>query len=253
VRARRHASPRSSPVGSAAGARDDAQARDSPFRRRWTWRTRAQVAVAGAALGVLMRLLYATLRVRTSDAGDTLARHAAGERFVFGAWHDTLLLLPLVQVRLPGRFRPRVMLSWHRDAEIGAQAARRFGVQAIRGSSTRGRVGAIRGLLEAHRAGEDLLIIPDGPRGPRHVAKDGIVQLARATGARIVPVAFAAAPARRLGSWDRMQVPVPFARVAIHFGAPLAVSDDAAAARVTAALDEAARAAARAVGGAGSG
>jgi hypothetical protein len=110
---------------------------------------------------------------------------------------------------------------------MGAQAAKRFGVTFIRGSSTRGRIGAIRGLLAAHRAGDDVVMIPDGPRGPRHVAKAGVVQVAQATGAAVLPVAVVAKPARRLGSWDRMQVPAPFARVAIAVGTPLRIAPEA--------------------------
>src|SRR5205823_10706209 len=98
--------------------------------------------------------------------------------------------------------------------------------------------------------GEDIVIVPDGPRGPRHQAKDGALQLARATGLPLVVVGAAAWPARRLGSWDRMVVPRPFARVALVMSAPLALPADRAAARAAleAALGEANAEAARAVG-----
>src|SRR5207253_2850592 len=79
--------------------------------------------------------------------------------------------------------------------------------------------------------GEDIVIVPDGPRGPRHEAKDGALQLARATGLPLVVVGAAAWPARRLGSWDRMVVPRPFARAALVLSAPLALPADRAAAR----------------------
>jgi lysophospholipid acyltransferase (LPLAT)-like uncharacterized protein len=241
-------------VDSAAGARESDAALDSAFRRRWSWRTRLQVTVVGALLAAVLRLLYLTLRVRWTDAAGVIARHARGERFVFASWHDGIVLLPLVMVRVPSRLRPRVLLSWHRDAELAAQAVLRFGVRATRGSSTRGGIGALRGLLAAHRAGDDLVVVPDGPRGPRCEVKPGLVQLGRATGAPIVPVALAAAPRRRLGSWDRMQVPLPFARVTIRFGTPVDVGDggDGARARVQAAMDATVAEAEDAVGGAAS-
>jgi hypothetical protein len=232
-------------------ARESDAALDSAFRRRWTWRRRLQVALVGALGGAVLRLLYATFRIRWTDEAQVLARHARGERFIFAAWHDSLLLLPLVMHRLPSRLRPRVLISWHRDAEMAAQATKRFGVRFIRGSSTRGGIGAIRGLLAAHRAGEDLVFVPDGPRGPRHQVKAGLVQLARATGAPVVPVALAAVPRRRLRSWDRMQVPYPFARVAIRFGTPVGVEAGAqreARARLQAAMESAVDAVERALG-----
>jgi lysophospholipid acyltransferase (LPLAT)-like uncharacterized protein len=233
-----------------ADARASEAALDSAFRRRWTPRTRARVVVLGALVHLVLRLLYATLRVRWTDPDGVLRRRAAGERFVFAAWHDCLVLLPLVLLRVPAGFRPRVLISWHRDAELAAQATRGFGVTFMRGSSTRGRIGAVRGLIDAHRAGEDLVVVPDGPRGPRHEAKPGVVQLGRATRVHVVPIALAAAPCRRLGSWDRMQVPLPFARVMVRFGGPVEVGagGNGTLARVQAAMDATAMAAADAAG-----
>lgn len=210
------------------------------------------VTLAGAILAVVLRALYATLRVRVIDPGGVLVERANGGQVLFAAWHDAIVLLPLVVLRGGSHLRPRVMLSWHRDAEIAAQAVRRFGVGVIRGSSTRGWAGGIRGLLEAHRRGEDLVVVPDGPRGPRHVAKDGVALLARATGRPVVAVGCAARPARRLRSWDRLQIPWPFARVALVFSTPVPATADAAATRaaVQAALERVAREARRAVGAA---
>src|SRR6185369_6935316 len=54
---------------------------------------------------------------------------------------------------------------------------------------------------------------PDGPRGPCEEAKPGVVHLAKATGAPIFPVSYAASRCIRLGSWDRMMIPLPFSRV----------------------------------------
>src|SRR5207244_12483986 len=86
--------------------------------------------------------------------------------------------------------------------------------------------------------------------GPRQEAKDGAVQLGRATGLPLLVVGVAASPARRLGSWDRLQVPRPFARVALVLKAPVVLPADKAAARAAleAALGEANAEAARAVG-----
>ncbi len=166
------------------------------------------------------------------------------------SWHDGIALLPLVVTRLRWPGTVNVMLSWHRDAEIAAQAMRRLGIRAVRGSATRGWLGGLRGLLAARARGEDIVIVPDGPRGPRHEAKDGALQLARATGLPLVVVGAAAWPARRLGSWDRMVVPRPFARVALVLSGPVVLPADRAAARAAleAALGEANAEAARAVG-----
>lgn len=195
-----------------------------PFRRHWDWRTRLSVALGGWLMATLLRLLYLTLRVTCVDPSDALGRHARGERMVVAFWHDAVALMPLLPHRLGWPGRVNVLLSWHKDAEIAGRAMRRLGIGAVRGSSTRGFVGGWRGLLGAHARGEDVAIVPDGPRGPRHKAKDGVVHLAHATGAPIVAFGAAAWPARRLGSWDRMQLPRPFARVAIVISEPLVVA-----------------------------
>jgi len=235
---------------SADVARDAARPADSPFRRRWSRRTQVWVVLAGWAVALALRLLYRTLRVRLVDHGEVVARRRQGEQVLAAFWHDGIALLPLMVTRFRWPGTVNVMLSWHRDAEIAAQAMRRLGIRAVRGSATRGWLGGLRGLLAARARGEDIAIVPDGPRGPRHRAKDGVVQLARATGLPLVVVGAAAWPAHRLGSWDRMQVPRPFARVALVLSAPLVLPEDKAAARAAleAALGEANAEAARAVG-----
>ena len=105
----------------------------------------------------------------------------------------------------------------------------------IKGSSSRGGGVALRALVAAIRNGVDVAIVPDGPRGPRERLQPGVVALAALTGAPVVPLAIGAQPARRLSSWDRFLVPLPFARCVLAFGAPVSV--DAAADREDAAKD----------------
>jgi lysophospholipid acyltransferase (LPLAT)-like uncharacterized protein len=236
-------------AAAAAGARDGARPADSPFRRRWSWRTQAWVVVAGWVVALVLRLLHLTLRVQLIDRGDVLARRRTGQQILAAFWHDGIVLLPLMMTRLAWPGTANVMLSWHRDAEIAAQAMRRLGIRTVRGSATRGWLGGLRGLLAARARGEDIVIVPDGPRGPRREAKDGVIQLARATRLPLVVIGAAAWPARRLGSWDRMQLPRPFARVALVMSAVELPADKVAArAALEAALDAANAEAAAVVG-----
>jgi len=76
----------------------------------------------------------------------------------------------------------------------------------------------LRALVAAIRGGSDVAIVPDGPRGPREQLQPGVVALAALTGAPVVPLAVGARPARRLRSWDRFLVPLPFARCVLAFG-----------------------------------
>jgi hypothetical protein len=188
-----------------------------------------------AALGV--RALGATLSLRV-DGVDTLRPlWGAGRPLIYGVWHGRILIVPWLNARFRRTHGARnvcVLASRSRDGELVARFVRRFGLDVVRGSSSRGGVAALRQLARALQAGEDVAVVPDGPRGPSCRAQAGIVSLAATTGAPIVPVGVSARPARRLASWDRFMVPVPFARCAVVFGAPVGVGrhDDREAVRV---------------------
>jgi lysophospholipid acyltransferase (LPLAT)-like uncharacterized protein len=119
-----------------------------------------------------------------------------------------------------------VLTSRSRDGELAEAYARRFGLDVVRGSSSRGGAVALRALAAALRGGHDVALVPDGPRGPRYRLQPGAVALAALTAAPIVPLACGIRPARRLSTWDEMLVPVPFARCAVVFGAPLMIARD---------------------------
>jgi lysophospholipid acyltransferase (LPLAT)-like uncharacterized protein len=197
-----------------------------PARRDWLARL---VPLAAILVAALLLVLRRTLRPRFVHGDDLYARWARGERVILAFWHDRLLLMPFANA-----FGQRVciMVSRHRDGELISRAVRPLAIETVRGSSTRGWAGALKGMLRAYRDGANLAFAPDGPRGPRWTAKSGVVQVARATGAVIVPVGAAARWSRRLGSWDRLVVPLPGSRVVYRAGTPLAVPADADAGMV---------------------
>jgi hypothetical protein len=199
--------------------------------------------------------LGATLSLRAAGVEPLRPLWQAGRPLIYAVWHGRILVVPWLNARLrrtDGARPVRVLASRSRDGELMAAFARRFGLAVVRGSSSRGGAAALRALARAVRAGEDVAMVPDGPRGPACRLQAGIVALAAATGAPIVPVGVAARPARRLGSWDRFMVPLPFARCAVVFGEASAVKrrDDREEARVRIerALQDATDAADRLVG-----
>jgi 3-deoxy-D-manno-octulosonic-acid transferase len=169
--------------------------------------------------------LRRTTRCEYVGAADVRERVRRGERVIVAFWRDHLLGMSIASAGGP----VRLLISWHRDGEIAVRCLRRFGMVSVRGSSTRGGIGGVRRLLEALRAGHPIVVVPDGPRGPRHRAKPGVVQLARASGAEIVPVGFAASRVLRAASWDRLVVPLPFARLLFVQGRSLTVPRGASA------------------------
>ena len=126
----------------------------------------------------------------------------------------------------PGRNAPSAMLiSMSADGEPVARAIKRLGLESIRGSSASKRKGKDKGgnqaIAEATqllKAGGAVCITPDGPRGPRQRVGKGPIMIAKRAKAAILPYALATSPSKRLSSWDRFQIPIPFARGAIVFG-----------------------------------
>lgn len=180
-------------------------------------------ALAGEVAALAIRALGASWRI--ASAGAPPARGP----FVLVAWHEGLLVAAFA-------FRDRglwVPLSLSRDGSLAERALLRLGfAPPPRGSSSRGGSALLREMIRRVRAGQSGGVLPDGPRGPAFAAKPGVVALAAATGVQLVPVGVAAAPARRLGSWDRALLPLPFARVRIHYGPPLDVPRSADAAEL---------------------
>jgi lysophospholipid acyltransferase (LPLAT)-like uncharacterized protein len=203
-------------------------------------------ALAPRLAAGLVRLLGPTLRLQIIGVAPLLPFWAAGRPVIYAVWHGRILMLPWLNARLRRRHgarAPRVLASRSRDGELMARFAAAFGLEAVRGSSSQGGALALLALAAAVRRGEDVAVVPDGPRGPAGDLQAGVVTLATMTAAPVVPLAFAARPARRLGSWDRFVVPLPFARCAAVFGAAVALEAgadrDRARKTLQTALDEA--------------
>ena len=194
-------------------------------------RTGRLVNMVGPWLGaVLVRLLGMTWRVTIVGVGDVEALWREGRAVIYVVWHGRVLLVPWLGERLRrtrGARAPLVLVSRSRDGELGARYVGHFGLPVTRGSSSRGGRTALRSLVAAIRGGVDVAVVPDGPRGPREQLQPGVVALAALTGAPVVPLAVAASPARRLRSWDRFLVPLPFARCVLAFGPTVLVDSDA--------------------------
>jgi lysophospholipid acyltransferase (LPLAT)-like uncharacterized protein len=185
----------------------------------------ALARVVPPLLYAVLRTLQATLRIRYIGAQAPHARLARGQQVILAYWHRFNLMLPVMAPGAP----LCTMVSQHRDGEMAIRVLAHWGVSGVRGSATRGGVGGFMRLVDAYGRGESVALATDGPRGPADVVKPGVVRLAKLTGAPIYPVAFATSRAYRLRSWDRMVIPLPFARALVEFGEPLAVASDAGA------------------------
>ncbi len=171
-----------------------------------------------------IRFVYATGRWTVLRGDIPRAFWDRGEPFILCFWHGRLLMMPYCWNR---RVAIHMLISQHRDGQIIARTVGHFGIRTIAGSSRRGGAGALRAMLKALQGGECVGITPDGPRGPRMRASEGIVSVARLAGVPIVPATFAVDRRHVLGSWDRFVVAWPFARGVLAWGEPITVARDA--------------------------
>jgi lysophospholipid acyltransferase (LPLAT)-like uncharacterized protein len=170
--------------------------------------------VAPPVAAVIIRLLKGLMRCETLGRENLADQWRQGKRVIIAFWHDQLLMMVL---GYPGR-GARILISASKDGELIARVMRFFGQDAVRGSSRRGGRAAFRQLLELAAEPTDLVVTPDGPTGPRHELKEGVVQLARLTGRPVLPMAFVCSRGHRFSSWDRFLLPYPFSRGVYSFG-----------------------------------
>jgi len=135
------------------------------------------------------------------------------------------------------------MASQSKDGEIIARWLERNGYVVVRGSTTRGGSQALREMVRHVRSGRHAALTVDGPKGPPRVVAPGVVQLARLTGAWILPITSSSSRPRFLRSWDRYLIPGPFSRGVVAYGEPFPIpeemTDEAAVSRIASALDAA--------------
>jgi len=181
--------------------------------------------LAGVLLNGYGEFVYRTSRtlIKADPAVDRLL-HEIKSPVVYAIWHCQVFFLPLV--RLYERKPVAVLLSAHRDARIVGVAGRMRGFKLVEGSSTRGGTRAYRELLARLRDGHSVCITPDGPKGPPLKPKAGIAQLAHQSGCAVVPVAVACTRMRRIRTWDRTVLPLPFGRCVLELGPPIHLSPE---------------------------
>jgi lysophospholipid acyltransferase (LPLAT)-like uncharacterized protein len=195
--------------------------------------SRGQRALAWVAANAV-RLLAGTLRYRVHGGRESAA--FPDEPVIFALWHNRLCLsMKVFEGFMSGhsarghrqRGQLAALISASRDGALLATILRNFGVQAVRGSSSRRGAQALLELTSWAGRGYDLAVTPDGPRGPCYVVQEGVIALAQVTGLPIVPYSCNVGWKIRVKSWDRFQIPLPFSHCEMTFGAPIRVPREA--------------------------
>ncbi len=196
------------------------------------------LALGAWALGAYLGFALRTTRW-TLVGEDELGRHLHAHPAIFAFWHECLPMMPALwtfalrtRARLgTPRGRMHVLVSRHQDGRLIGGIMARFGTDLVYGSTAKGAAqkggaAGLRALLAVLAAGDQVVITPDGPRGPRRQVARGVAQLAALAGVPVVPCAARSSRVRALPTWDRMLLPLPFGRGVLVCGAPILVPRD---------------------------
>lgn len=214
----------SNPVGAAPATPRQSSGVVVPHRARWYQRLAARL------IWVVIRCVSATLRFKLVDASGAFAA-SRPTPFIVAVWHNRLALSLVLYNRYVRRNTPErrlaAIVSASKDGGLLAHVLEIFEVEPVRGSSSRRGPQALRELVSWGERGFDLAITPDGPRGPCYEVQEGVISAAQLTGLPVVPVAYNLNWKLRLKSWDRFQIPLPFARCEVVTGPLLRVPREA--------------------------
>lgn len=163
----------------------------------------------------LLKLYFSTIRIREWQKDYVFNLRRKKQTIIFLLWHENMVL-PLYANRYD---KIHVLVSQHFDGEIISRILYAVGFRTVRGSSTRGGFEAFLGMKRKLNK-YDIAITPDGPRGPRRNLKLGAVKLASENGNFVIPVGVACSQYKRLKSWDRFLLILPFSKCEVVYGKP---------------------------------
>jgi len=199
------------------------------------WPRRIKLLLAKKLAWLVIEGIAASNKIVLSGLEPIAALKRENLPLIYIFWHRHILFV-IHRFKNCGA-RPLISLS--SDGELVAAVAEEFGMNPVRGSSSKG---GARAFLELARSVQreriEVLITADGPKGPARRVKEGTVQLAAKTGAWIVPISWSASRVKVFKkSWDRFLVPLPFGRIHFAYGQPLRIGPDLSPADLQQAMD----------------
>jgi len=191
-------------------------------------KTLSEFALRHHLLGIayaIARLYFLTVRIESVNEEELVRYLKGGNKAIAAIWHQRIIASVGYADRF-AQFEPSVMISASRDGDLIADVYRRMRFRPVRGSSTLRGKEALAAMIEDLKVHAFAVHVLDGPKGPRGVAKPGLIALARQSGVPVVPVYISMSRAWVLKSWDRCLVPKPFSRIVFRWDTPRAVAPE---------------------------
>ena len=189
----------------------------------YSFKQRMLIRLAEWTFYLLIKLIGATIRYEAVGMENFDKIAGGGKTPIMTFWHNRIFATTHY-------FRDRgivVITSQSFDGEYIARFIQRFGYGAVRGSSTRGGVGALVEMIRLSKKGLPMGFSIDGPKGPLYVAKSGACLLAKKTGNPVLPFIVETEKYWEVKSWDRLQIPKPFSRAKVFVDEPFYVEKNA--------------------------
>lgn len=168
---------------------------------------------------ILLKIMKLFMRTKFLDPNDHI--HSE-DPVITVTWHNRLLFFPVMFPRWV-RKKTVAIVSPSRDGQYVTDLISCFGLKSLRGSSSKRGAPVFREALAALKEGYHVSFTPDGPRGPRYHMSSGPILLASMSGKKLVPITVNYSSYWELRSWDRFQIPKPWAKVTLILGDPISV------------------------------
>ena len=175
-------------------------------------------------LWIVIHLWCMTIRKKIIDPEIERDIRENSGKAVYTFWHSHLFY---IFYHFRGLHKFHMLVSPSADGDLIANVGKMFGYKVVRGSSFKRTLPGTRECISLLKKDLKVVLIPDGSRGPRHIAQAGSIQLSRITGAPIYTLTYSAHPKYEFNSWDKLILPLPFSTVTLNFGSPMTVPQDA--------------------------
>jgi len=157
---------------------------------------------------MLMRIIWVTTRKKFHYITEIDT-----QQHVCVAWHGELFMSPQAYRHIHKKHPASAIISSHFDGALIARTLQFLKIRPLRGSTRKGARQVLLQAFKSIKSGEEVLITPDGPKGPRHTMSDGVVGIALKSNLPIFVMNFTAQKYWQLNSWDKFVIPKPFSRV----------------------------------------
>jgi len=187
-------------------------------------RNKLVLSIVTGLLYWYLRFVYFTSRQKFIfyDNGNK-AKFLDEQGVLFAFWHNMLALSPAM---FKGHKDIYALISPHLDGRILNDLVGKFGCKVIVGSSNKNPLGALRNIIEKLSQGANIIVTPDGPKGPVYKVNSGITEIAYKYNKKLIPIVSSTSKCFRLKSWDRLVIPLPFGTIKIIIGSPLELTSD---------------------------